>query len=316
MHDLAITIGLIAVLWCGILAGIAVSSRKFLELYMTVGVALWLIGNFVWMQGEVTTQDDVVVVPRSAIILETALSWLMFYYFILRPLNVLPVKTQMYEVDENEKDLVPRYPLSLYFVNWRDYEHVHTLFWCAKDLCWNRLQPIVWWFCIIPTGLIAIDFIITSFGARDTIACVHYTAILLWVMGNAAWAYANIYHPYLSDDTYSHSMFSSSFESYDDYVSMDNTTPFYNTTVRTYHSNSTNIHGRWEASWLIFTAASLLAMFYILWISIAIVNFFRFSSEDLAMIKTQVATPISDTSEMAKKNGEASITINPLHDHL
>jgi hypothetical protein len=306
MYTLAITVGLLAVLWCLVIAGYAIYQKKYLELYMTVGVALWLTGNFVWMQTEVSTQDDAIGVPRSSKILETAVAWFLFYYIILRPLNVLPIKSQLYEPDEDEKGLTPRYPLNLYFVNWRDYEHVHTLFWSAKDLCWNQLQHEVWWLCIIPTGLIALDFITTSAAAGNkTIACVHYSAIFLWVMGNAAWAYGNIYLPYSTDDTYPHSMFSSAFDTYDDYLSTNTSSILFNSTVVTYHSNPTNIHGRWEGTWIIFSAASLLAVFYILWIALSFLNKIYPSKRLFDQISDKV--PVVDQTSLTEKSGVGGV---------
>jgi hypothetical protein len=98
--------------------------------------------------------------------------------------------------------LKPRFPLNLYFKSWRDYEHVHIFVWCCKDLSWNQSHKVFWWIFLIPTGLISIDFIVTSAFAGETIDCVHYVAILLWVAGNSAWAYGGVFEAYVGDDIY------------------------------------------------------------------------------------------------------------------
>ncbi len=115
----------------------------------------------------------------------------------------------MLEYDDNS--LKPR---SSCFKNFRQYENLHMLFWIAKDLAWNRLNLGLWLVCLIPTILLAADFIlISAYTAGDvsnrlfammclfsfltlSLACrqdstvdvVHFLVMLMWVLGNSVWA--------------------------------------------------------------------------------------------------------------------------------
>lgn len=98
----------------------------------------------------------------SAVILTAALIWELFYYMIILPFNLLPCSKQaLLEYDDGT--LQPRFPC---FRNFRQYENLHMLFWIAKDLAWNRLKFEMWIISVIPTILIAADFIYIS--AKNT----------------------------------------------------------------------------------------------------------------------------------------------------
>ena len=56
--------------------------------------------------------------------------------------------------------------LFLSLQNWREYEHVHTLLWLCKDLCWNQDQPIPWVIFIIPTLLVGLDFVYITWNTK------------------------------------------------------------------------------------------------------------------------------------------------------
>lgn len=43
--------GSLALVWCGVLMIEAIRMRSMYEVYMTIGVTLWLAANFVWMKG-------------------------------------------------------------------------------------------------------------------------------------------------------------------------------------------------------------------------------------------------------------------------
>jgi len=62
--------GSLALAWCAVLAYHAIESKNMEELYLWLAVVLWLVGNFVWMAGEVLNNDDDYVAPKAAIILE------------------------------------------------------------------------------------------------------------------------------------------------------------------------------------------------------------------------------------------------------
>ena len=94
----------------------------------------------------------------SAVVLFAALIWESMYYCIILPCNLLPCpKPALIEYDDGS--LQPRFSC---FKNFRQYENLHMLFWIAKDLAWNRLYFSLWLTFMIPTILIAADFIYIS----------------------------------------------------------------------------------------------------------------------------------------------------------
>jgi len=52
---------------------------------------------------------------------------------------------------------------------------MHILCWLGKDLSWNQESPIIWIICLIPTLLMAMDFIYETF--RTKVALKHIIAI-------------------------------------------------------------------------------------------------------------------------------------------
>lgn len=70
------------------------------------------------------------------------------------------------------------------------------LFWIAKDLAWNRLNLTLWLSCMVPTLLIALDFIFIAATTRsedNAVDTIHFLAILMWVIGNSVWAYGDFF---------------------------------------------------------------------------------------------------------------------------
>lgn len=188
---MAIIFGSSAVVYCGLLIGIALYNRDVEETYMTTALTLWLLGNYWWMCGETGIQgDDDTNAPEAAYILGAVLTWLALYHIVLRPLGVIGVSTKMM-IRYKQTGLRSRFS---YFVTWRQYEHAHTLFWCAKDLSWNRLQPIPWIIFSVPTILIAVDFIYCTWKKGQVVDSAHYCAQLIWVMSNLTWAAGSFSH--------------------------------------------------------------------------------------------------------------------------
>jgi hypothetical protein len=60
--------------------------------------------------------------------------------------------------------------------NWREYEHLHTLLWLSKDLSWNQGSPIPWVIFMVPTLLIAVDFIWMTWSTK--VSCID--ALRVW----------------------------------------------------------------------------------------------------------------------------------------
>mmetsp|Transcript_13325 Transcript_13325/g.18272 ORF Transcript_13325/g.18272 Transcript_13325/m.18272 type:complete len:397 (+) Transcript_13325:31-1221(+) len=194
----AMIFGTSALAWCLVLAYHAISSRCLEEVYMLIALILWLSANFVWMAGEVFSGDDDYVVPTSAIIMESAIAWILFYHVILRPLGLIPPDAFMTARYESA-GLKSRFS---YFKNWRQYEHAHTLCWLGKDLSWNQACQPTWVLCLVPTILIAADFIYVTWNTKKmTIDTAHYVAQLMWVLGNMAWALGEVFNvPGYGDD--------------------------------------------------------------------------------------------------------------------
>ena len=91
----------------------------------------------------------------SAVVLLIALCWLLLYYAIFLPFNLLYTrKSSLFEYDDGSLKAK-----CCMFKSFRRYENLHMVFWIAKDLAWNRLNLYMWVFFLIPTLYIAADFI-------------------------------------------------------------------------------------------------------------------------------------------------------------
>jgi hypothetical protein len=186
----ALFFGVAALTWCVVLVYHALIIRNWEEVYMLVPFILWLSGNFLWMYGEVYNGDDDYVVPRAAIIMETAIALILLYHIVLRPFKLIPEPSKEMIDKYESADLIPRFS---YFRHWREYEHIHTLFWLGKDVSWNQSCAPAWIICLIPTFLIGADFIYMTWKTNKmTIDMAHYIAQLIWVLGNMLWAMGEV----------------------------------------------------------------------------------------------------------------------------
>lgn len=232
----AMIFGSLAVLWCFVLLHHAIEARNLEEVYMWVALTMWLVANFVWMAGEVFNGDDDYVVPRAAGIMEGAIAWILFYHVALRPLGFF-ADFDFDASSYSRRGLKCRFS---YFKTWRQYENVHTLCWLGKDLSWNRVSAVPWIICLIPTVLVAIDFIYETAKPKHHMVedSVHYFAQLLWVIANMLWAMGNIFvYPNGDDDPrYIFSMLPD------------------------------NQHMRWYASWTLFAAFWVIFALYAVWL--------------------------------------------------
>jgi len=128
-------------------------------------------------------------------------------------------------------------PRFAYFSNWRQYEYVHMLCWCAKDLAWNRESPVAWVLALIPTFVLGLDFIWSTYRSNFIVDFAHYTAQLLWVLGNAAWSYGELFH-----------------------MKYDAPIP-----ITTTGGDATRT-GRWWAGWLLLAAFIPIVLLYFVWL--------------------------------------------------
>jgi hypothetical protein len=182
---LAYVTGVSALLWCGLLFAICVWKNDVEDGYMTVTLTLWLAANFWWMCAEVDIQgDDDTNALQTSYIMETGIGWAVLYYVLWRPLDIIKENKEI-TADYLAMGLLPRFS---YFLNWRQYEHLHTLLWLGKDFSWNRMFWPTWVIFAIPTVLIAIDFMYCTYQKRLFVDFVHYVSQFLWIISNLVWA--------------------------------------------------------------------------------------------------------------------------------
>jgi len=142
---------------------------------------------------------------------------MLLYYVVLKPLQLLPVSEEVsrkyreaglhcrfsyfsvrdMEVNACSHELqltstsyyhtqssTPSSDL-LILKDWREYEHVHTLAWLGKDYAWACVLPELWVLCLVPTILIAIDFIWTTWKAKVTAALYSHSGYMnAWLVSN------------------------------------------------------------------------------------------------------------------------------------
>ena len=134
--------------------------------------------------------DDVIHGPVAAHIIMAGICWILLYHILLRPFRVIP---------DDTKPLGKYYVIGLtppisYFATWRQYEQCHILFWMGKDLSWIMGWKWSWLACLVPTYVIGIHFLWEALNTRRmTIECTFYLATILWITGNALWAFGELY---------------------------------------------------------------------------------------------------------------------------
>ena len=122
-------------------------------------------------------------------------------------------------------------------ISWRQYENLHVICWLAKDYSWNRANPFLWCFMIVPTLCIGFDmFLSTIFQPGHLIENAHYFAQFFWVLANVVWAFGEIFHP-----------------------ESDSPLPMLSFNAETYHSY------RWFSSWLLVVALLPVVIMYGIW---------------------------------------------------
>eukprot|EP01040_Poterioochromonas_malhamensis_P012557 gene12557-13746_t len=267
----AMIFGSLALAWCMVLCYFAFFSGGMEEVYMLIATVLWLSGNFVWMAGEVFDGDDDYVVPKTAIMFESAIAWILFYHIFLRPLGLM-------KTEYNDPTMYFRNGLKCripYFHDWREYEHAHTLCWLGKDLSWNQLCQPPWIICLIPTVLIAADFIWCTFKTKRMMEdCVHYLSQLMWVIGNMLWALGNVFVDVNGDDT-----------AYPIFVI----------------SRPAKARMRWWACWVLFAAYWPIIILYLVWIPLTIKGAFK-STTRASMIERATKAQRKSEIEAQRKS--------------
>lgn len=192
--------GILAILWGCFILSHAVHYRNIKEIWTTIGQILWLFANLWWMMGEIHDDNypsDTPIYEQRMLdaryIMLATIIWFIIYYSIIKPCKICyPTITS--EAIYDNTGLTSRIPLLLR--TWREYENIHIVFWLCKDYAWNILNPILWIIFVIPTLIIAFDFVfITLYQQELLIEHCHYIAQLLWVYANIVWAQGEIFYP-------------------------------------------------------------------------------------------------------------------------
>lgn len=117
---------------------------------------------------------------------------------------------------------------------------------CLKDLAWNRDNIVMWFIFLIPTVVLACDLLWLSYHTEDVIIhTVHYLSSLLWILGNACWAFGEFF-----------------FDKYDEPLAM------------WYLSEDSLYTLRWYSAWILAASLFPVMIMYMLWIYLTQHNLF------------------------------------------
>lgn len=156
LQNTAITFGSMALIWCGILMYNAIFANKNMEeAYILVALTGWVLGNFVWMKGEVINNDDAIGGTWAKYIFSFSLAWILLYHLLFLPLGLIKPN---FEVDKEFQELGLHSRFS-YFKTWKQYEYAHILCWLGKDWAWNLDNKYIYTIFAIFTLLLAGDFV-------------------------------------------------------------------------------------------------------------------------------------------------------------
>lgn len=119
--------GISALLWTLILFYHALRTRNGHEIYNAISIFMWIFANFWWMTGEVydyTYPDQPSIADvrtqECAVVLESAMLLLIFYYLVVLPFDLISVSDEgLAEYDDGSME--PRFQ---FFQNYRQYENV------------------------------------------------------------------------------------------------------------------------------------------------------------------------------------------------
>lgn len=248
--------GISAVVISFLLAVRSAVIGHYREVFINITTSLWLMGNFWWMEGEITDYQypdnpDYPVYPtyseQAHDILISAACVLGVYYLIIRPFGLLKPSQEISDL-YNENQLESPFPLL--FPLYRDYENFHMVVWLGKDIAWNGSAceninninwSIMWNIFTIPTILIGIHFVILTFSIKLAfIDHIHYIILFLWVSANIVWAFAELYSPL---------------------GSLDDAVPLLDTSTESYE------YLRWWSGWTLIVDIMVVILLYVYWIS-------------------------------------------------
>lgn len=253
-------------------------TKNYYEAYLSIGQALWLIANYVWMSGDLYdsnySDDDgkLLYKERTIIagnILLTAFLYLLIFFLFLKPLNIIPKPSVESKKIYDTPGLLPK-RMQRFFSNWRDYENIHILLWCGKDLSWNYEIPETYWIFSTLTILVSIDFSVTSlFHSELLVDHAHFLATFFWVLGNIVWASGEFY--------------SSEFD--------------YPWPLFPHGSTEAFITARWWSSWILCIALVPIVILYFIWLKSCNCNCEMYKEEH-AIINDENTVTVLDGVEL------------------
>lgn len=190
--DFGMTFGTIAVLFLGVLYYNAIKTTSSEEILYVITMTFWLIGNYLWMMGELQYDDDGIARPRGRALMIVGICIQILYHILVKWLKVITLTpNEKSEQLYNETGLKSRFE---YFTTFRQYEHFHMFCWLGKDLCWNADIQELWILFVLPTFFISADFIyLASKNKKMVIDLAHYVSQFIWVTANIAWAYQELF---------------------------------------------------------------------------------------------------------------------------
>jgi len=182
-------------------------------------VALWLLGNFMWMLPEVTLDDTETLLHDherhqlcdyyAQVAFIASICLILLQMLVFGPLNFITDPVESSEVESSYFEslgLVPSFvPHELVIgygsgpchaqitLDWQTYEHLHFLWWVLKDLSWVTNCVPLWFVSVFFTVCIAADFIITSSFAGQTFEALHYLGTAMWLLGNIVWSFGEFF---------------------------------------------------------------------------------------------------------------------------
>jgi hypothetical protein len=168
------------------------------DIWKNVALTLWLGGHFWWMSGELhdyrypdrpSVYDE--RTHQTGEVFVVALLWVSAYYLLLKPFRAAGVCSSR-EPSSSPQTFQHRFPW--YFHSWEEYENIHTLCWLAKDTAWNWWIPSMLLVFLVPTFLLAFDFVwVTLWSRGNLVDHSHYLSQLLWVCAASIWALGEFY---------------------------------------------------------------------------------------------------------------------------
>lgn len=90
-------LGLLSVVFWIVPFSLSVYERNWTVCYCLVGEEIWLVGNWVWMHGEINDLHKLgdwgdgyeTATTQASHLFYAGIAWMGFYYFVVRPLGLL-----------------------------------------------------------------------------------------------------------------------------------------------------------------------------------------------------------------------------------